>query len=160
MKQNIKFNSYSLIVTVGVLMLFVIGIFSVMGTDKLIPFCIIAGGVTIVGLYYCPKSVEANESGLTLHRLLSKPKVFPWSDIESVDTFYPSAGGLRLCASGGFFGFWGNFSDIMTGSYFGYYGSRDSCILVKMKDGKQYVIGCANPVALTDYIMATYLHCP
>lgn len=155
MKQKVKFSSYSLIVTAVVMILCVVGIFSLIGNaEKLTLFCIIIGGVTIVGLYYCPKSIQANESSVTLHRLLSSPKVFNYNSIQAVDTCYPSAGGLRLCGSGGFFGYWGYFNDIMIGTYFGYYGSRSDCLLLKMKDGKQYVFGCENAVAMVDYIQS------
>jgi hypothetical protein len=153
MKQKVKFSTYSLIITAVVLILCVVGIFSLLGNvDKLTLFCIIMGVTIIAGLYFCPKSIQANESSVTLHRLLSSPKVFNYDSIQSVDTCYPSAGGLRLCASGGFFGYWGYFSDIMIGAYFGYYGSRSNCFLIKMKDGKQYVLGCDNAVAMVDYI--------
>lgn len=153
MKQKVKFSAYSLIVTAVVLILCVVGIFSLIGNaEKLTPFCIIIGGTTIVGLYYCPKSIQADKSNVTLHRLLSSRKVFNYNSTQAVDTCYPSAGGLRLCGSGGFFGYWGYFSDIMIGSYFGYYGSRSSCILIKLKDGKQYVLGCENPSVMVDYI--------
>jgi len=153
MKQNIKFSAYSLIVTAVVLILCVVGIFSLIGNaEKLTIFCIIIGVVTIVGLYYCPKSIQANESSVTLHRLLSSRKVFNYNSIQAVDTCYPSAGGLRLCGSGGFFGYLGYFSDIMIGAYFGYYGSRSNCFLIKMNNGRQYVLGCDNPVDMVDYI--------
>lgn len=153
MKQTVKFSAYSLIVTAAVLILCVVGIFSLLGNvEKLILFCIIMGLATIVGLYYCPTAIEADELGITLHRLLSSPKVFRYDSIQTVDTCYPSAGGLRLCGSGGFFGYWGYFSDIMIGSYFGYYGSRSNCFLLKMKDGKQYVLGCNNAVEMVAYI--------
>lgn len=157
MKQKIKFSAYSLIVTAVVLVLCVVGTFSLWGNaEKLTLFCIIMGGVTLAGLYYCPKSINANESSITLHRLLSSPKVFTINSIQTVDTCYPSAGGLRVCGSGGFFGYWGYFNDIMIGSYFGYYGSRSSCILLKLKDGKQYVLGCENPSAMVDYINSLF----
>lgn len=110
------------------------------------------GAGIIAGLYYCPVSVEANLSEIKLYRLLAKPKIFAYKDIQSVETCYPSAGGIRLCGSGGLFGYWGYFSDIMIGTYFGYYGSRSYCFLVKLKNGKQYVLGCENPVAMVDYI--------
>lgn len=153
MRQKVKFSTYSLIVTVIVLILFVMGIFSLLGNaEELTLFCIIMGCVTLAGLYYCPIFLRANESSVTLYRLLSSPKVFNYNNIQAIDTCYPSAAGLRLCGSGGFFGYWGYFSDIMIGSYFGYYGSRSSCILIKLKDGKQYVLGCENPSVMVDYI--------
>ncbi len=161
MKQKVKFSAYSLIVTSVVLILFVVGIFLLLGKEeKITLFCIIMGIAIIAGLYFCPKYIEANESGIVLHRLLSPSKVFLYDMIQPVETCYPSAGGLRLCASGGFFGYWGYFNDIMIGSYFGYYGNRNNCILIKLKDGKQYVLGCENASAITNYITSqlTKLH--
>ncbi len=153
MKQKVKYSIYSQIVTALVLILFVVGILCLLDNrDKLIIFCVIMGITTLSGLYYCPKYVEANESGIALHRLVSSPKIFPYTAIQTVETCYPSAGGLRLCASGGFFGYWGYFHDVLIGAYFGYYGSRSNCILIKLKDGKQYVLGCDNPVAIVSYI--------
>ena len=153
MKQKVKFSVYSMIVTALVLILCVVGIFSLLGNaEKLTLFCIIMCGVTLAGLYYCPISLRANGSSVTLYRLLSSPKVFNYNNIQTIDTCYPSAAGLRLCGSGGFFGYWGYFNDIMIGSYFGYYGSRSSCILIKLKDGKQYVLGCENSSVMVDYI--------
>lgn len=153
MKQKVKFSAYALIITAAVMILSVVGIFSLIDAgEKLALFCIIMGATIAFGLYYCPKSIEATESGITLHRLLSAPKVFNYNSIQAVDTCYPSLGGLRLCASGGFFGYWGYFSDIMIGSYFGYYGSRSNCVLVKLKGGKQYVLGCENPALFVSFV--------
>ncbi len=153
MKQRIKYSTYSILVTVAILLLFIIGVFALLGnTEKLTLFCIIMGGVTITGLYFCPKYIEANDSGIVLHRLMSSPKLHLYDNIQTVEPCYPSLGGLRLCACGGYFGYWGYFHDFVIGSYIGYYGSRNNCILVKMKDGKQYVLGCDDATSLVDYI--------
>ncbi len=153
MKQKIKYSTYSICLTVAILLLFIIGVFSLLGNEeKLTLFCIIMGGVTITGLYFCPKYIEANDSCIVLHPLLSSPKVYLFDNIQTVEPCYPSLGGLRLCACGGYFGYWGFFHDFVIGSYIGYYGSRNNCILVKMKDGKQYVLGCEDATPLVDYI--------
>ncbi len=153
MKQKVKFSVYSLVITGILMVIFVIGIWSQEANpDKFIPFYVVIAAVVFSGFYYCPKWIEATEREIVLHRLLSKSKVFPYGDIQSVDTFYPSAGGLKLCGSGGFFGYWGYFNDIMIGTYFGYYGSRSNCILVKLKSGRQYVLGCDNAPAMVDFI--------
>ncbi len=74
MKQKIIFSKYSIIVTVAILILFVVGIFALRGnTEPQIFFCIIIGVTTLAGLYYCPQSVEVNPSGITLDRLMSYP---------------------------------------------------------------------------------------
>ena len=153
MRNRIKFSVYSLIITVIVLVLCVVGIFSLLDdASRLIMFCIIMGAATLSGLFYCPISVEADNSGIRLNRLLSRSKFFAYADIGSVDICYPSAAGIRLCGSGGFFGSWGYFNDIMIGTYFGYYGSRDNCFLIRMKNGRQYVVGCEDAVAMVGFI--------
>lgn len=155
MKQKVKFSTFSLIMTAAIIILFAVGIFTVCDNPaELILFCLIFGAVILSGLYYCPESIEADDSGVMLHRLLSKSKKFQYDTIQSVDTCYPSAGALRLCGSGGFFGYWGYFNDIMIGSYFGYYGSRDYCLFIKLRDGKQYVLGCENPTSMVEYIQS------
>lgn len=153
MKNKVKFSIFVQVITAVVILLCIVGEISLWNIhEKLIKFNLIMGAGIIAGLYYCPVSVEANLSEIKLHRLLAKPKIFAYKDIQSVETCYPSAGGIRLCGSGGLFGYWGYFSDIMIGTYFGYYGSRSYCFLVKLKNGKQYVLGCENPVAMVDYI--------
>ena len=87
MKQKVKFSLFSIILTAVILIIFVVGVFTLTGNEeKLTLFCIIMGMTTIAGLYFCPKSIEANELGITLHRLWSSPKVFLYSTIQSVDT--------------------------------------------------------------------------
>lgn len=153
MKNKVKFSVFVQVITAVVIILCIVGEISLWNIhEKLIIFNLIMGAGIIAGLYYCPVSVKANLSEIKLYRLLAKPKIFAYKDIQSVETCYPSAASIRLCGSGGLFGYWGYFSDIMIGTYFGYYGSRSYCFLVKLKNGKQYVLGCENPVAMVDYI--------
>lgn len=153
MKNKVKLSIFVQVITAVFIILCIVGEISLWNIhEKLIKFNLIMGAGIIAGLYYYPVSVKANLSEIKLHRLLAKPKIFAYKDIQSVDTCYPSAGGIRLCGSGGLFGYWGYFSDIMIGTYFGYYGSRSYCFLVKLKNGKQYVLGCENPVAMVNYI--------
>ena len=62
------------------------------------------------------------------------------------------AAGIRLCGSGGFFGYWGYFSDIVIGQYFGYYADRSQCFYIKLKNKRQYVISCKNHVGMVEAI--------
>ena len=153
MKSKVHFSLYCKIITVAVIALFAAGIATT--TMEKSTFCLliaVAALAVATGLYYCPVCVEADADSVKIHRLLSRPREFKYSDIEAADTCYPSAGGIRLCGSGGFFGYWGYFSDIMIGTYFGYYGSRSHCFLIRLKSGRQYVIGCTDPAAIVSYI--------
>ena len=110
MKSKVHFSTYCTIITIAVLVLFVVGIVATRNeSSKCLIFSIITALATLAGLYYCPVSVTADSKSVKIHRLLSGDKTFNYSDIESVDTFYPSPGALRLCGSGGFFGYWGYF---------------------------------------------------
>ena len=152
MKNKVKFSTISQILTVVVVILLIAGFFFTASTNELVIYSIIVIPTILFGFYYCPVSVEADESGITLNRLMSKPKKFPYSEIKLVDTCIPSAGGIRLCGSGGFLGYWGYFSDIIYGNYFGYYGSRDHCFIIEMKNGKKYILGCDDSVAFVNHI--------
>ena len=55
-----------------------------------------------------------------------------------------------MCGSGGFMGYWGYFHDIIIGSYFGYYGDRSQCVLVRLMSGAQYVVSCKEPDRLLE----------
>lgn len=153
MKSKVRFSAYCVIVTVAVVALFLIGIVATRHqSDKCIGLSVIAVVTTLAGLFYCPMSVSTDSNSVKIHRLLSGCKTFKYSDIEAVDTCYPSAGGLRLCGSGGFFGYWGYFSDILIGQYFGYYADRSQCLYIKLKNKKQYVISCENHIEIVKAI--------
>lgn len=145
MKSKVKLSFYSLAITVIVYAIFIVGIFfSLNNADKLIPLVIIFVGMVGTGLYYAPIAIEANDVSIKIKRVL-KTKEIPYSEIYSFDRCVPSGGGLRLCGSGGFMGFWGYFNDIIIGNYFAYYGNTNQCILIKLNSGKQYVISCDKP---------------
>ncbi|WP_370519135.1 hypothetical protein, partial [uncultured Muribaculum sp.] len=55
--------------------------------------------------------------------------------------------------SGGFFGYWGYFSDIIIGQYFGYYAARSQSFCIKLKNNRQYVISCDNHIEMVKFIM-------
>lgn len=61
-------------------------------------------------------------------------------------------GERRIIGSGGWFGYYGRFSDREIGKYFAYYGKASDCFLVTLNDGRQYVLGCKNPGAMVEAI--------
>lgn len=154
MKSKVQLSLYCKIITCVAIVLLIVGVFSSWGVErKFVLGTIVLVCLVGAGLFYSPRSIEASDASLVIHRVL-KSKVIPYSDISSVDSCIPSAGGLRLCGSGGFMGYWGYFSDIIIGSYFGYYGDMDQCILVKLKNGKQYVISCCDSHKMIEAIEA------
>lgn len=57
-------------------------------------------------------------------------------------------GEKRIFGSGGFFGWYGWFSEADLGKYFAYYGKASDCFLVTLKNGRKYMLGCADAPAM------------
>lgn len=153
MKSKVHFSIFCIVMTAAT---FGILLTAIVATRHEADECIMLSAITLfsalLGTYYCPVSVSIESDSVCLHRLLGKNRNFKFSDIESVDTCYPSAGGIRLCGSGGFFGYWGYFSDIIIGQYFGYYADRSQCFCIKLKNKKQYVLSCKNHFEMVNAI--------
>lgn len=150
MKSKVLFSKYCIAITVLVISLFLFHIiyYRDASATVLVIFTILILG----SLYYCPTSIEAAESSLKVHRVLSRSKVFSYNNIAEIENCYPSTGGMRICGSGGFFGYWGYFHDVTVGYYFGYYGRKDQAMAVTLKDGKKYVLSCKNPDEIISFV--------
>ena len=72
--------------------------------------------------------------------------------IESAELFQPTMGAIRICASGGFMGYWGLFREGDIGKYMGYYGKASDCFMIRTKKGDKYVLGCENPSETVEFI--------
>jgi len=55
-----------------------------------------------------------------------------------------------MFGSGGFAGYWGWYANSQIGTYFAYYGDRYECFLIKLKNGKKYILGCENSSEMID----------
>lgn len=145
MKSKVKLSTYCKVITSVVTIALMTGIIMMWGEgDKWILLCVITVGLIGSALFYSPRSLEAGDSVLKIHRIL-RTKEIPYTAIVSVDRCLPSAGGIRLCGSGGYMGYWGYFHDMMIGAYFGYYGAYDQCMLLRLRNGRQYVVSCVEP---------------
>ena len=102
-------------------------------------------------LFFGAAYIKADSNDIVLGSLLRGKKI-PMCDVENVTLFKPGAGAIRVCASGGFMGYWGIFRDPGFGKYYGFYGKSSDCFLVSMKNGKKYVLGCNQPEKMVEYI--------
>lgn len=105
------------------------------------------------GLLYGPTQIVADPEYVTVKSYLRRQKILV-RNIESVELFQPTMGAIRLCASGGYFGYWGLFREGDIGRYVGFYGKSSDCFLIKMKNGDKYVIGCHKPNEMVEYIQS------
>lgn len=156
MKHTVKFSSFSLFLTLANLALFVYIIMTLREDGPAWLMWVIVALMTaiVVGaLIYMPLSVSVNDRALSVRRPLAVKRL-PIADISTIQLMQPTIGEKRIIGSGGWFGYWGRFSDRVLGPYFAYYGKASDCFLVRLKDGRQYMIGCEDPGAVVDYVRA------
>lgn len=148
MKQKVKLSKWamwsSIICTA---LLVVIGGLSVRNPERFIVFDVLILVWIGFGLVYMPLSVSVDDCFLTVHRPLWAKRI-PLTDIEKVEVMQPTMGEQRLLGSGGFMGYWGRYEERDLGNYFAYYGRSSDCFLVRLRDGRQYMLGCENPAEM------------
>lgn len=105
----------------------------------------------VFSLFYAPVSIEADKDYLRIRRPL-RSTLIPLSNIESVSYAPPTMGARRICASGGFMGYWGWFNERTTGNYFGYFGRSSQTFLIILRNGRRYMIGCDDNHEMADFI--------
>lgn len=151
MKQSVSLSSYSFIIsTIMIALLLGIIYFShnhwtvylISGT--LLLMCLSA-------LLYMPLSISVDDAELCINRPLWIKRI-PLSAISDVRLVSPTMAEKRICGSGGWMGYWGWFSEKSLGRYFAYYGKASDCFLVKLTDGRQYMLGCNNPATFVAYL--------
>ncbi|MDE6637236.1 MAG: PH domain-containing protein [Muribaculaceae bacterium] len=92
-------------------------------------------------LFYCPMYLRLTDKSLNVETSI-RTKSFALSEIEEVKICPPTMSEKRICGSGGFFGYWGWFSEPSIGKYFAYYGMASQTFLIRLRSGRQYMLGC------------------
>ncbi len=152
MKSKVKLSTFSKALTITLIIILLIGCaVSIHEKAAFLIVLIIPLFLLISTALYAPVSISADKETVCIHTLLKKHRL-PMEGIESVERFSPTMGAIRICASGGFMGYWGIFREGDIGRYYGYYGKASDFFLIRMKSGEQYVLGCENPAAMTSYI--------
>lgn len=159
MKSKVKISTFSIAMTIITIMALIAIMIARLERGHEITAYTIAVIIVIScfsALFYTPITISANDDGIHINRSLSI-KSLPYGEIESVELCPPTMAEKRLFASGGFFGYWGWFSEPGIGKYFAYYGRSSDCFLVTLKSGKKYVLGCENTPEMVGYIK-NHLH--
>lgn len=154
MKQSVKFSPYALFLTIISLVILIAVMIILLHNGKVVPAYIFAGVIVFIcamSLFYTPMSVSVTANSLNVNRSL-RVKSIPFDEIESIRLCPPTMGERRVCGSGGWFGYWGWFHDRELGRYFAYYGKSSDCFLVRLRNGRSYVIGCQNPQTIVDEV--------
>ncbi|MBD5262101.1 MAG: hypothetical protein HDS38_08240 [Bacteroides sp.] len=154
MKRRVALSTFSIILTIAVIALFVVGMISYLnrGVDWLA--YLLAGSLVLIcclAMYFTPMSISVEDGCLNINMLL-RTKSIPLRDIQSVALCPPTMSEKRLLGSGGFFGYWGWFREPSIGRYFAYYGKASDCFLVRLKDGRLYMFGCVDALGIMECI--------
>ena len=111
----------------------------------------------LTALLYAPVSVTLNDSSLTLRTPLRSTSI-PIDQIASVKMCPPTMTEKRIIGSGGFFGYYGIFSEPTIGRYRAFYGKASDCFLLTLTDGTRYLISCADAPTLVTALTSRFPH--
>lgn len=152
MKSRVKLSRFCVILTTLILVALYAGCFALLKEPA--PLLCLVGimvALLVSGMLFAPLSIKADDDMITVTHILRRTKI-PMADVVSVERFQPTMGAIRVCASGGFMGYWGLFRESDIGRYTAYYGKASDCFLLRTRAGRQYVLGCAHPDAIVAYI--------
>lgn len=154
MKRKVSLSTYSIIISILGIAIFV-GLMIVNlnhGIDWL-AYALAASLVLIcsLSLFFTPLSISVEDGCLNINTAL-RVKSIPLSEIKDVSICPPTVAEKRIFASGGWFGYWGWFSEPSIGKYMAYYGKASDCFLVRLKNDKLYMLSCNDPLGMMEYI--------
>ncbi len=149
MKRKVSLSTYSIIITAICLTVLIACLYYCRGNWGIyaIGGCIIIS--LVMALLYMPLSISIDDKYLNVNRSL-KVKRIPLKEIKSVKLCPPTVTEHRIFGSGGWFGYWGWFTEPSIGRYFAYYGKASDCFLVELKNGKQYLLGCDDAPSIVE----------
>lgn len=158
MKRKVVLSDYARVITVACTVVMCAALWYT--HTYRIQFYILAAVVALAflcALWYAPMNISADNYAIRVHRPLRQTTI-PVEEISSVKPLQPTMGAIRICGSGGFMGYWGWFSEKDTGKYFAYYGKASDCFMITLRNGRKYLLGCADYASMTEYINQTINH--
>lgn len=154
MKSNVEFSTFSCILTLTITAVLLVGlVLSYSEPAAFFPILAIVLLLYIPCLFFAPMYISADKDDICIHSSF-KIRTIPMSEVIKVERYKPLPGTIRICASGGFMGYWGTFRDSVTKNYTGFWGNNADCFLVTLANGKKYLLGCKNPDKMVAYIQS------
>lgn len=154
--KQVELSAWSRGVTIFVNLLCLgVMIFWCLRSDHELELYIVAAAyaaINLASLFYAPREIELTDNGYLIVRFAARIKRIPVSSIRRICLVSPTMSERRLFASGGYYGYWGWFSEATLGRYFAYYGKASDCFLVKLDDGRKYMLGCQDPAEIVEAI--------
>lgn len=151
MKKTVELSSYCWIIS-SLTIALICGIFAYIWERADNQWALIIFGIAIAVLilsasFFMPLSISFDGKNLNINRFWCAKRI-PLVNIADVKICPPTMGEKRIFGSGGFFGWYGWFSEADLGKYFAYYGKASDCFLVTLKNGRKYMLGCADAPAM------------
>ena len=154
MNRKVKISTYSMIMPI-ISFLVLVSLMIINLNNGQIVLSYIIGGLLIVlcglSLFFTPITISVDDTDLNVNMTL-RVKSIPLNSIESVLICPPTMSEKRIFGSGGWFGYWGWFREPSIGKYFAYYGKASDCFLVRLKNGRLYMLGCSDPLSIMECI--------
>ena len=161
MKSKVKFSGYVIILTILATVALVAGAYiyycngQYTGAVLMLIFLIV---LVVFGLTYGPIMIQIEQNYIKVLSVFRTWKISV-KEIDSVTLFQPTMGATRICASGGFMGFWGLYREGDVGNYVAFYGRASDCFMIRLKNGDNYLLGCENPQMIVDYLNKIITYC-
>lgn len=155
MKKRVELSWYTIIISSVMIALMVWVFFYALNLHgprwSIVMWGALAASLCFAALVYMPLSLEVNDSGLLVRRPL-KIKSIPLSQIADIRPCAPTMAARKIFASNGWFGYYGWFSEADLGRYFAYYGKASDGMLVTLKSGRKYLLGCKDAPQMLEAI--------
>lgn len=114
----------------------------------------VAVATLLVNALMSPVKLRITSTGIVLFKIFGK-KVFLYRDMESISLCdIQTSPNIRLIGCGGVMGYTGLFYNKSIGRFTSYVGSMFRTVLIRMNNGKQYVVSCLNPDKLVEICRA------
>ena len=160
MKSKVVFSIFVMVLTGIILCGLIVGCiiyFTMKEPLGGIILIVVTVALLLLAALYAPLYVEVDSNFVTVKSLF-KRKRLRIEEIKSVELFQPTMGAIRICASGGFMGYWGLFKEGDVGNYIAFFGKSSDCFMIRMKNEDKYVLGCKNPKKMVEEIKKRISH--
>lgn len=145
LKKRVQLSTWSIILTILTMAALIgICIWQFQKTENEFFCWLLLGIITVWSfntLFYSPMYIVLTEDSINVETLIRVRRI-PLDEIASVKICEPTMSERRICGSGGYFGYWGWFRELSIGKYFAYYGKASETFLIRLKSGRQYMLGC------------------
>lgn len=108
----------------------------------------------VTALMFMPVEVRLNDKTLTV-MFPCRYKDFQRSEIVEAVPFTDAKRMWRICGGGAFFGWWGWFSAKGVGKFMMYASNLDHLSLIRLSNGKKYVISCGDEESIMSKLQVT-----